>query len=485
MRNGGSQIDSQNHFVGGAEALTFFCNHGVQTRQFTTELKSILEVIAVTGNYWHNWRQLKMLLAFRLHQVMTEYNRARIAVEVGPPRPLKTGESFEDLLDRLQSGLDSFVNGAPFTLQRLCELLLYPEATYPTLDKLALAFEKLLLVTSTVSPSKGSYPQLPLLPEQLERLSRLSRGSAGQNRANELAMENHNSDDVNLERITGASDQLQSFLGELEPMHLDDDSNSSQLPPKNLETHNQNPQNQNRGDGLSDIDISDVPTSGNVHSFPSPADSDNHPSSPLEGSYLASVCMNMNSSVVSLSKTTNSKPEASPEQKSVPPVTAADIGPQPRRLVEQLSPVLDSGPSPPPPLSNTSGSSFQDNGMDGVDHNTHESLTNLESRNESRNDVKDEVIGSVRTAQESASEGNQEGNQGEELTSNSKIGDDDKSKTRGSNTVPMEGGEAQVETNVSGGKEEENVNDQPFESSKIDQSSSLEDPRKLEAMDEG
>ncbi|KAL0902858.1 hypothetical protein M5K25_028470 [Dendrobium thyrsiflorum] len=67
-----------------------------------------------------------------------------------------------------------FIEGPPFTLQRLCEnflnpelrayiayvsqILLNPKSTYRSLSKLALALEKNLLVTSTLSICTDPYP---------------------------------------------------------------------------------------------------------------------------------------------------------------------------------------------------------------------------------------------------------------------------------------------------------------------------------------
>nr|DAD37955.1 TPA_asm: hypothetical protein HUJ06_008596 [Nelumbo nucifera] len=56
------------------------------------------------------------------------------------------------------AALLSFVEGPPFTLQRLCEILLAARSIYPNLSKLALALEKNLLVTSTLSISTDPYP---------------------------------------------------------------------------------------------------------------------------------------------------------------------------------------------------------------------------------------------------------------------------------------------------------------------------------------
>lgn len=148
----------------GAASLATFCAGVESELEFTDELKDILEVIALTGNYWHDWPMLKCLLSFRLKQVLTQYYDSHIAS--GGQQTLVYGEPFNDFQRRLLEGLDSFVDGPPFTLQRLCELLLNPGLTYPNIDKVALAFEKLLLVTSTIPVCKEPYPSFTNSKEQ-------------------------------------------------------------------------------------------------------------------------------------------------------------------------------------------------------------------------------------------------------------------------------------------------------------------------------
>lgn len=55
---------------------------------------------------------------------------------MGPARPLPGGETPAELRKRLKAALQEFDSEAPFTLQRLCELLLEPSKQYTRLDKL-------------------------------------------------------------------------------------------------------------------------------------------------------------------------------------------------------------------------------------------------------------------------------------------------------------------------------------------------------------
>lgn len=123
------------------------------------EMRSIIEVIAETGKFWHDWDFLKSLLSLQLKQVLDEYSEAQMASQddVQQQRSF-SGETYSELVSRLSHALWRFEEGPPFTLQRLCEILLNPKGTYTKLSKLALALEKNLLVTSTIAKSTDPYP---------------------------------------------------------------------------------------------------------------------------------------------------------------------------------------------------------------------------------------------------------------------------------------------------------------------------------------
>lgn len=131
------------------------------------EIISMMEVIAATGKFWHDWNILKCLLSFRLKQVLAEYPEAQNVSADGPQPSSLSGETYSELVKRLDEALLSFMEGPPFTLQRLCEILLNPKSTYRSLSKLALALEKNLLVTSTLSVCTEPYPR-PASPKSAE-----------------------------------------------------------------------------------------------------------------------------------------------------------------------------------------------------------------------------------------------------------------------------------------------------------------------------
>ncbi|KAH1141161.1 hypothetical protein AAZX31_12G017900 [Glycine max] len=120
------------------------------------EVVQILQVIASTGRFWHDWDKLKSMLSFQLKQVLSEYPEARMTSE---QQYASFGESYIELVNKLDEELTCFIEGPPFTLQRLCEILLDAKGLYPNLSKLALALEKNLLVTSTLTICTDPYPQ--------------------------------------------------------------------------------------------------------------------------------------------------------------------------------------------------------------------------------------------------------------------------------------------------------------------------------------
>eukprot|EP00268_Persea_americana_P057710 TRINITY_DN692_c1_g2_i1.p1 TRINITY_DN692_c1_g2~~TRINITY_DN692_c1_g2_i1.p1 ORF type:complete len:264 (-),score=71.57 TRINITY_DN692_c1_g2_i1:234-1025(-) len=154
-----SNVDVDDHLEKSASSLL---NHGEMEpkREFTEEeVRSILEVIASTGKFWHDWNILKEILSSRLKQVLAQYPESQMASDVIGPQPSSlSGETYQELVKRLDEALLSFIEGPPFTLQRICEILLTPQSIYSTLSKLALALEKNLLVTSTLIVCTEPYP---------------------------------------------------------------------------------------------------------------------------------------------------------------------------------------------------------------------------------------------------------------------------------------------------------------------------------------
>ena len=83
------------------------------------------------------WSLLQPLVLHLLQQVLVEYD-AMSRVEVGPAPPPANDESLPALTARLSGAVEAF-GEAPFTVQRLAEVLLEPGKQYSRLEKLVSA----------------------------------------------------------------------------------------------------------------------------------------------------------------------------------------------------------------------------------------------------------------------------------------------------------------------------------------------------------
>ncbi|KAK8606656.1 hypothetical protein V6N13_052423 [Hibiscus sabdariffa] len=126
------------------------------------QVRRVLQVISTTGSFWHSWDKLKNMLSFQLKLVLSEYPEAKMTID---EQNASLGETYLELVTRLDEELHCFIDGPPFTLQRICEILLAARSIYPKLSKLALALEKNLLVTSTLTACTKPYPEMMPDPE--------------------------------------------------------------------------------------------------------------------------------------------------------------------------------------------------------------------------------------------------------------------------------------------------------------------------------
>uniref|UniRef100_A0A7S3VKR3 Serine/threonine-protein phosphatase 4 regulatory subunit 2 n=1 Tax=Dunaliella tertiolecta TaxID=3047 RepID=A0A7S3VKR3_DUNTE len=128
-------------------------------RVLTEPLRGVLAETALTGRNRYPFQLIKPLLELLLEQTLRQYEQAQAADGEGPARPVIGDESLPEALSRFRTLLHGFTK-APWTIQRLCEILLNPTRQYRKLHKLALAIEKCLMVTGEV----GVTPRLPPPP---------------------------------------------------------------------------------------------------------------------------------------------------------------------------------------------------------------------------------------------------------------------------------------------------------------------------------
>lgn len=69
---------------------------------------------------------------------------------IGPSKVEALEEHWKEFEERMLQKVEEFEDGPPFTVQRICELLLNPLELYPKFEHFELALERQLNVTSTV-----------------------------------------------------------------------------------------------------------------------------------------------------------------------------------------------------------------------------------------------------------------------------------------------------------------------------------------------
>uniref|UniRef100_A0A7S1G7H9 Serine/threonine-protein phosphatase 4 regulatory subunit 2 n=1 Tax=Bicosoecida sp. CB-2014 TaxID=1486930 RepID=A0A7S1G7H9_9STRA len=118
----------------------------VRGRALPEEVLEIVRGIATSGLYFHDWDKLQPVVSALIDEVVTASN-AKV-----PDCPDRPAEGFADKRAALLSAVAAF-DDAPFTIQRLCEVLLEPSRFYSSTHKLFASLDKLLAVSSTQLPS--------------------------------------------------------------------------------------------------------------------------------------------------------------------------------------------------------------------------------------------------------------------------------------------------------------------------------------------
>ncbi|XP_011255529.1 uncharacterized protein LOC105250879 [Camponotus floridanus] len=114
------------------------------------ELEDYLCWVAKTGDPVYQWPLIKTLFREKLTRVMTDFYENCPNLEFATC-PNVEHFNYDAMKSNLLERLESFAN-APFTVQRICELLTSPRKEYNRVDKFMRAIEKNILVVSTREP---------------------------------------------------------------------------------------------------------------------------------------------------------------------------------------------------------------------------------------------------------------------------------------------------------------------------------------------
>lgn len=130
------------------DELTDFSNQ--KPAEIPSVLDEYLSHIAKTGDTLFPWHKLKPLLCRKLELVMNEFHKISPTDDL-PALPNVEVFKYEDMKAKVLEAVNSF-NSAPFTIQRLCELVVDPRKHYKRTDKFMRGVEKNVLVVSTIEP---------------------------------------------------------------------------------------------------------------------------------------------------------------------------------------------------------------------------------------------------------------------------------------------------------------------------------------------
>lgn len=125
----------------------------MKPKDIPRELEEYLGYVAKTGDPVYQWSLVKCLFREKLMNVITDFYESTPTLEL-PPCPNVDPFNYERMKTCLLERLESFPS-APFTVQRICELLTNPRKEYNRADKYMRAIEKNILVVSTREPGSG------------------------------------------------------------------------------------------------------------------------------------------------------------------------------------------------------------------------------------------------------------------------------------------------------------------------------------------
>ncbi|KAH9363975.1 hypothetical protein HPB48_006977 [Haemaphysalis longicornis] len=126
------------------DALTDFANQ--KPAEIPSVLDEYLAHIAKTGRHI----KLRPLLCRKLELVMNEFHKTSPTDDL-PALPNVEVFKFDEMKEKVLEAVNNFTS-APFTIQRLCELVVDPRKHYKRTDKFMRGVEKNVLVVSTIEP---------------------------------------------------------------------------------------------------------------------------------------------------------------------------------------------------------------------------------------------------------------------------------------------------------------------------------------------
>lgn len=131
-----------------------------QDDHISQNLENFIEYVSKTGTYIFPWSLVKKLFLKKLNNVInnlqscmslstSDLNTSSSSTYISNQNTANDASSIQLIKDRIFERMQSF-NNAPFTIQRICELLLKPNNHYNRIDKYLRGLEKCIMVVTTV-----------------------------------------------------------------------------------------------------------------------------------------------------------------------------------------------------------------------------------------------------------------------------------------------------------------------------------------------
>lgn len=125
----------------------------LKQKEIPRELEDYLSFVARTGDTVYPWPAVKYFFRTKLSHVIMDFHDNTPSIADLPQCPNVDPFCYDRMKRTLLSRMESF-NSAPFTIQRICELLNEPRKHYTRIDKFMRAVEKNILVVSTQEPGR-------------------------------------------------------------------------------------------------------------------------------------------------------------------------------------------------------------------------------------------------------------------------------------------------------------------------------------------
>ncbi|XP_055715436.1 serine/threonine-protein phosphatase 4 regulatory subunit 2 [Phlebotomus papatasi] len=125
----------------------------IRPNDIPQELELYIRHVAKTGDTVYRWPNIKYLFREKLICVIKQFHDSTPSIEDLPQYPNVDPFNYETMKNSLLERLDTF-SAAPFTIQRIAELLSDPRKQYTRIDKFMRAVEKNILVVSTIEPGR-------------------------------------------------------------------------------------------------------------------------------------------------------------------------------------------------------------------------------------------------------------------------------------------------------------------------------------------